>query len=550
MTLSGAVTSGSQGLLIDSNTANSAISFTGTTTFDSTSGAAVTVSNNATGSTSFADLQILNQVTNQIGILATNNAGSHVLNTTTGSINGGTASALDLDNTALGVNLTRVDSNDGSAPGIDVNTTTGFLRVLGDGGAANNGSGGTISNKTGDGVVITAATNIQLDYMNVDDNSDNGLNLTAVNGFMMHRSNVRRNATPGVANEAGILLTNLTGTALAGSNPTAISNIEIFGPGEDQIRIRNSSGTLTRLMVSDSTVGSATTTNNDDGIDLETSGTAVANLTVSGSTFTANRGDHINTTTLSGSTIDVVATGNTLAGGHPSPLGQGITLASGANATTTYSVTNNTINGAVIQAINVNKGDLGAGTMSGTIDSNVIGTAGVPGSGSSTGVGIQVIHNGAGTHTSAVTNNTIRAWANGPGIRVLARDGGASGGTLNATITGNTLTNPGAFAFSMLIQSGATSGDAHTLCANVGGAGALANNFVDNPGAFDGTVTLFQRFATTMNLEGYVGGATSDADLTTYLQGRNTGIVTVQTGDPPYFTGGITSVGGGTCPTP
>ena len=553
-TLSGTITDNGPtngGIQVSNNSGGAQQVFSNTVSVTNSSGTAVNVASNPTGSTSFTSLQINNSASNQPGLVASGNSGVHTLNVTTGSVNAGSNTAISLANTNLGINLVRVDSAGASAnAGINVNTTSGFLRIVGDGGGANNGSGGTIANKTVSGAVINNASNIQLDYMNIDDNDGNGVNVTGVNGFMMHRSNIRRNATPGDSNEAGLLLTNLTGSALAGSNPTALSNVVVFGTGEDNVRIRNTTGTLARLMISNSTFGDGTTTNNDDGIDLEASGTAVANITVAGSTFVANRGDHFNTTTLSGGQIDVVFTGNVLSGGNPSPLGQGVTIASGANATTTYEVSGNMINGAVIQAINVNKGDLLSGTMSGTISGNMIGTVGVPGSGSSTGIGIQVIHNGAGTHTAAVTNNQIREWVNGPGIRILARDGGATGGTLNATVTGNTLSNPGTFGYSLLVQSGAAAGDAHTLCADIGGAGALANNFVDNPGAFDGTVTLFQRFATSMNLENYAGGATSDPNLTSYLQGRNNGIVGVQTGDAPYFTGGVTGVGGGTCPTP
>jgi len=515
---------------------------------------------------------------NIVGGMAINTVGANTgFNATNGgmvSVMGGLADVNTSAGTGVAVNIANaligaggVTFHSVSATGASGNqgivlTNTGTeaagFTVTGDGGGTNNGSGGSIANRTGDGVTLTNATNVSLNYMNVDDNDGNGIMGTSVNGFTMNRSNLRRNGTMGDSSEACLHFINLAGSAAAGTYPTTVTDSVIFGAGEDNVRIHNNTGTLERFMVTGSTIGDATAgnLNNDDGIDLEASGTATTNITVDNSNFVANRGDHLGTTTLAGAAMDVVFTNNVLSGGHPSALGQGVTIASGGGgAATTYNVSGNTINGAVIQAINVNKGDLSAGTMSGTIDNNTIGTPGVTGSGSSTGVGIQVILNGAGTHTSAVTNNRIREWENGPGIRVLARDHDANGsGTLNVTVTGNTLTNPGSFGYSMLLQSGAASGDAHTLCANVGDPSnaALKNAFVDNPAAFDGTVTLYQRFSTTMNLTAYAGGATSDANLTTYFQNRNTGVVTVQTGDSPYFTGGINTGinGGAACPTP
>ena len=110
-------------------------------------------------------------------------------------------------------------------------------------------------------------------------------------------------------------------------------------------------------------------------------------VNVSNNAFARHGGDHINVTMINNAVIDVTISGNTLAGGHPVGLGQGI-IVFGANwnGSGTYAVLNNTINGnRQGGSIHMNKGS-GTATMSGTVSGNVIGTAGVVGSGSRGGV--------------------------------------------------------------------------------------------------------------------------------------------------------------------
>ncbi|MGH2688310.1 MAG: hypothetical protein ACRDKW_05830, partial [Actinomycetota bacterium] len=122
-------------------------------------------------------------------------------------------------------------------------------------------------------------------------------------------------------------------------------------------------------------------------------------------------------------------------------------------------------------------------------------------------------------------------------------------GTLNATVTGNTIGNPGSFAsHGIVAQAGSVDGDGGTLCVDIGGAGALANSLAGS-GANSGTdFRLRQRIDTTVRLPGYAGGATDTAAVIALVQARNTGSETgsATVNSPPG--GGY--VGGAACPQP
>ncbi len=152
-------------------------------------------------------------------------------------------------------------------------------------------------------------------------------------------------------------------------------------------------------------------------------------------------------------------------------------------------------------------------SMSGTINNNVIGNPAVTDSGSFSADCITIFANQKSDITVAVTNNLLREYSNTSGINIQARDdGGAAGagGTVNATITGNTISDPGTFAGNGLFTSaGSVAGDDHFMCVDIGGAGALANSLAGSGG--NGVEDFFvrQRFLTTVRLPGY-GGANND----------------------------------------
>ena len=105
-------------------------------------------------------------------------------------------------------------------------------------------------------------------------------------------------------------------------------------------------------------------------------------VSITGGTFTANGGDHFQADAANNSQLTVTFTGNTLTGGHPNAVGQGVTLTVGDSALITFSVANNSITGAVATALALFQSTTATtgARFSGQISANTIGTARVAGS--------------------------------------------------------------------------------------------------------------------------------------------------------------------------
>ena len=172
--------------------------------------------------------------------------------------------------------------------------------------------------------------------------------------------------------------------------------------------------------------------------------------------------------------------------------------------------------------------------------------------GSGAGTGIFAQHSGPGTTTINVTNNTVRQINGSQAIWMLLGDdpGGGGSGTMNVTVTGNNIAEEGATPSArtgIIIQSGRVSNDTDLMCADVGGAGALANSITN----FNNRIRPNQRFNTVMRMRGYTGASNDNAAVNTYLTGRNPGTVNV-TSTSVAGGGGIfnTTPAGSACPQP
>lgn len=570
VTLGNGALSGASARAIDINGGTATVSHGGTV---SNSGTGIGVANKTGGTVTLSGTpKTLNTGTNGALTLANNSGatiditgGGLAITATSGggfSASGGgtvtvqgsgntiattTGTALNVANTTIGASdLTfQSISANGATNGIVLNTTgaLGGLTVTGTGGT---GTGGTIQNSTGPGISLTNTRTIALSSMNIASGDDDGIRGSTVTGLSLTGVQVTSNGN--AAGEAGIDLANLFGTS-------TWSGITVSGSAESNAVIRNSSGTLTSLTVTSSTFSNNSSIGGD-GFLMEASGTASMTASLTGNTFTANRDDHFQAAAANSGVLDVVFSNNTLSGGHATALGQGITVSAatgvpGYSGTVDYNVDNNTINGAILNAIIVNLGtSSSAANMRGTISGNTIGTVGSFQSGSAQGAGIAIDAHGNGTHTTLISNNTIRQTFD-RGINVLANDGG---GTLNVTVTGNnsshsdgTNSREGFF-----INNGSADPnifgvpDAHFVCLSLGGAGALRNTLTRGPGAPD-DFRMRQRFNSTIRLPGYGGGVTDTAAVVAFVNGNNistTGSATVNS--PPG--GGF--VGGAACPTP
>jgi hypothetical protein len=443
-----------------------------------------------------------------------------------GSISAPAGDGLTVTNATIGagnLNFTSISAT-GGTNGITLNNTgsAGGLIVSGTG-VAN--SGGTIHNAA-IGVSLTSTSATSLSYMNLHDFTDFAIRGTTVSNFSMSNTTIAgTNGNNAAADEGSVTFSGLTGSA-------SISSSSISGGFENNFTVINSSGTLNRITFNGVTIGPNSTTDGNDGIYLEAQNAALLNATIQNSFFTSARGDLFQLNLRGSSKSDLVFTGNALSNNHPAIAsgGGGVTISGGDNTTATgvtltYDISNNTFRDASGHGVLIVKAT-DPGSFSGTFNNNSIGVAAVADSGSLAGSGLKIQNAGNGSVTAAITNNLIRQY-NNFGIELLS--GGSATpqpGNLFATVTGNTVSNPGTGGLPMNgihLNGGTVPGDLYQICLKIGGAGALANS-ITGSGANGGTdFRLRQRQATTVRLPGYAGAATATAAVVAFVQSNNGG---------------------------
>jgi hypothetical protein len=494
VTFSGAISDTGSGISLTNNT-GATVAFSGGLSLNTGANAAFTATGGGT-----------------VNVTGTNNAGNTTPLTTT---------VINIANTTIGssgVTFVKV-STTGAASGIILNTTgSGPFTITGDGGAANNGSGGVIQGSSGPGINLTSTGPVSLGYMNVQNGGDDGIRGSGVAGFTLNRSNVTLNGN--AVGERGIEMTQLSGSG-------GITNSTVSGSAEHNVIITNDTANLTSFNVTGSTFSTTNFTTGDDGFQVLDTGSASMTVSVTGCTFTDNKGDHFQAATDADATgpMNITFNNNTLTtttANDPLVIGGGITINTSGSTDITFQVNNNNIQQAFDDAININldPGSLAGASMNGTISGNTIGTAGVVDSGSESSNDITVASKGRGTTTISVTNNTIREWGNGFGVFVGTTEGSSN---VTATVTGNSVKNGGTFALNGIqISAGATAGPpADNGLLQV----TLTGN--DVTGSMPGVVgagediRLRQRFSTTIKLPGYTGGNTDTAAVNAFVAANN-----------------------------
>jgi len=502
VTFSGAITESGAGIVLNNNDGGATlVQFTGTVDISNSSATAVTFQN-STGTASFVDLDVLNTASNQTGLFATANNGGGRLNVNTGTINAGSGRAVDIDNTVLGntgstaagLTLVRVDSVGGGVPGIDLASTTGAFTVAGSGDgtvdcrdSAGACAGGSITGKAGnvDGVLLNSVTNVFLNEMNISSNTRNGIFGTAVNGFTIDDSRLVDNADQASPNESGLNFDELTGTALAGSNPTRISSTRVQDSYEQNVEILNTSGTLAELRVENSIF------TNDGGstfagtnFNFLAEGTSNMTLDVRDSEFIGNRVSGATTATglyadsLANAVMDVTIQG-------PSALSvfednnNAINVSSTSSGTVDFDIDSNgtaarpvvgNLSAAEIgasTAINVVMSEHFTGAAEGFVTDNFIGKQGVTESGSATSSGILTDIVGTGTFTVAIENNTVRE-TDSRGIRAWIGNAVGGGGDMDVSVINNTMDQVTSNGIYVRVWNNAN----QTLCAKIEGNAA------------------------------------------------------------------------------
>jgi len=473
------------------------------------------------------------------------------INVTARNVATTTGTAININGVTGTMTFTLVSAN-GGANGIVLQSFTGAssFTVTGTGTA---GSGGTIQNMVGadggvagNGVYLNAASNISLTNMQINDHQNFGIFGNNVTNLTLDRvvvSGVNGTSTSG-AGEGSVAFTGLQGSV-------SVTNCNISGALTDNFRVLNNAGqTLNRITVTATTFGPNSTASGNDGLVLQaTNGTL--NATVASCFFTSARGDLFQLDLHGTASSDLIFTGNALSNNHPNILsgGGGVTIGGGGvgdSPTLTYLIDGNTMRDALGSALLIAKGT-GTGNFSGTVSNNTIGVIGLANSGSAQGSGIFINTVGGGSQTTHITGNQIRQYNNN-GIQLQIGDASQGGnGSLNATVTGNTIAQPGTFASNaVFLNVGVLTGDAHQVCFSFGGAGAVANS-ITGSGANGATdFRLRERFATSVRLPGYAGANNNNAAVVTFVQGNNGGTPTGTVANNVPTGAGY--IGGAPCP--
>ena len=550
--------------------------------FSNTTGTAIN-SNANVGTLVIGTVTINNSGSNGAGIVL-DDGGTSVTTSGTNSINTRSGVGLSLTNntTIGGAGLTfvsiSVGNNDGNtdpANGIVLNNTgAGGLTVNGTG--TTDGTGGVIQNTTSRGASFISASNITLknmnftnagtldldatnanlslgdnldtnaaihlvsvttatlDNLNISGGAEQGINGNQVSSFQLLNSTVTN--VGNAADEDNIHFFNMTGTC-AITNTTLTHN---SGGGDDNLNLQMQAGTLNLTISGGSAVGTGGGVNQlGSGYLFGIRGTSNATITFSSASSTNNFSGGIVADSFDTAIMNLIVTNSTSSGNNDQ-----LSVSAGDNSNVNLTVTGNTLSAPAA-------GDFLPISLTGSaLDNGFVFDASISGNTITVGNGLAsdgiVVNNaGGGAMNVAITNNTIDYAGNQRAILVQAGTDG--NGTNNITITGNNvdikLDGAGNAVAGFLVQNAITGpGNTSSMCADIGGAGALANTFThsQNVGAIaGGDIRVRQRNDGTMRLPGYAGAANSMPTVVTYLNGRNNEVTSATaTNDSTGFAGG------------
>jgi hypothetical protein len=409
------------------------------------------------------------------------------------------------------LSFTRVSSS-GGANGIrlqDVNTTSaGSFAVTGTG---STGSGGTIASATGAGVSLVRVTGTSLSWLAITGSAAEGVSGSDFEAFSMTDSTVSGSGTHGLS------LANLRGAS-------SLTRVTASGSAADNARLFSSAGS-TAFTVTDSTFRDNSATSGGNGLLVQADGNAAITFTSSGSSFLRNRQDGLAAFGHSTAKMTATVTNPTVV----TDRGVGIELTSNGTGGMAYGVSGGSVTGCAIcgSPVVVYKATgatgTGANALAGTISGMTINNGNSPNA-----PGIWVRAEGAGASRTAVTNNVITGVAH-QGIFVGAGNGGS---TMDATVTGNTITAPLGGLQSIQVDSGTLTTDTTSVCAD------LRTNVIVNAGSNDIRVRNRQA-GTAFRLPGYAGSATDTTAVQLFLISQNTiADAAAVVGSSPGFGGG------------
>jgi len=431
------------------------------------------------------------------------------------SVTNTSGTAVNLGNGAGRVTFTTVFAS-GGANGISLTNYTGPFTITGDGASAQNGTGGTIRNTTGNGIHLDGAQNVSLARMNVTNCAGNGIFGQNLNGFILDWCSLNGNGD--ATDECGLRLGNpvaavngLTGTAPAGANPTRIANSLIRASGEMNVAVFNNGGTLAQFDVTNVVCKDTRTRPlGADGFLFEVRGNGVATLHFTSCSFSNNFTQGIQASAFAQSVLSVTVTNCGFTNNN-----EGVVLANANDADLVFDLSGNRFfnnlaagaSGSAITVVNATTVTPSA-IYSGKVRNNTISGGGIDNH------LITALLAGAGNNTLHVANNNINVVnAQFSGIFVQAGETGSGNLNANVTVTGNTVSVGALGSHGIVVQSRITS----ALCAEI------ANNVSTTGGLGLFGINVRQRDTSTFRLPGFAGPFNSTAAVIAFLQGKNAG---------------------------
>jgi hypothetical protein len=479
--------------------------------------------------------------------------------------NGGSANKLSSSSgAALNVNATTIgasgltfesiNSTGSSASNGITLDHTGSLASLTITGTGSAGSGGTIANKSssdgsatqGSGIYLDNVVGVSLTRMQLNDFANYAIRGINVTGFSLSNSVISgiNGSTEFAGGEEGAM--RFDGLFTSASFPTAIiANSTIGGGYSENIRVKNSNGTLNRLVVDNVTLSALgdNATHGGDAFLFEGLSGSTMNLTLSNSTINGARGDLVNAVGRGGGAMDVVLRQNRFYNLDVNTVssGGGVTLAGGDNgsAAFTFDVSCNRFKGTLGSSLNIFKSPSSTnGIFTGTVGTNLIGVLGTPYSaGSSSSPALWIQSHGSGKIVAMITNNTIYEYGE-EAINLQATQGSSAG--IDAFLLSNAVL-PSAFATAgVSVEAGAISGDGGTINIALGSSAGLGMNSLsagDPSDAHDVLITKALSASTGFNL--YLNGV-SNGSVASVIQASNNGTTSVSVNSA--FTNSTTSI--------
>jgi hypothetical protein len=478
---------------------------------------------------------------------------------------------VNIANTTIGagnVTFFSVNANGGSA-GISVDTTgsTGAFIVTGNtGSTTKDNSGGTIQNMTGadgtangHGVYLNSTKNASLRHMSIQGNQGDGVHGNSVDGFTLQYCNVgttaaNGNSTAQLGNfhgEGDVQFVDLKTSALIDNNAFSNAFYDTLGV------FNNNSTSINRVVITNNTFGTQSAVNGNDACVLQATG-GTFNATFSNNTVTWANGDAFQLDMHGTVSADLIMASNTLAntaGANILSGGGGVTIGSGGasdKVTFTFNVNNNVITGAAGAGLGMSTGSTGVPgffqNYNGSITNNSFGSPGVIDSGSTSGSDLVIIDSGS-PFVISITGNHLSQYnpsANGAMAFTVGDDTGNQANFV-ATVTGNTISNPGSNPSNVMqgiaINVGPSASDISKACFTMFG------NILTGSGKNGGSeLRVRQRASTHIGLLGngsnYSGAANDTTAVVNFETSQNTVTSSAEVSATTNAPGGFQ----GTCP--